>query len=135
MQSDRSTITQATLKTSKAWAQAFRDYASIMGNMGNVDLIISGEKDIMRLPILWKNFMASAPAQALLANPPAQDNPWYDENPIIDIKPEPEPEPEPIIQTHQPEHKPEPKPEPAQNSKNALIEMIAQGLQEIAYKP
>src|SRR6185436_9888118 len=110
MQSDRSTITQATLKTSKAWAQAFRDYASIMGNMGNVDLIISGEKDIMRLPILWKNFMASAPAQALLTKPPAPDNPWYDQHPITAITPatEPEPEPEtaPIIPTT-----PEPKPE------------------------
>ena len=144
MSHDLSTITQGTLKTSRAWAQAFRDYAAIAGNMGNVDLIISGEKNIMRFPKMWEAFLKSQPARVLLENPPVPDTPWYDDTPvplavvpsqqIIDI---PHVDVTPIIPS-QPiavETTPIAPPMNQHGSKNALIELIAQGLQEIAYKP
>jgi len=135
MQTDHNTITQATLKTSSAWAQAFRDYAASKGHFGNIDLLIAGGK--MILPIVWRDFLKSAPAVALLENPPTVDSPWHDSEaiilnhaavpapavPVIDIKPEditPVPAPSnPIVTV------------PQTSAGTALIELIAQGLKDI----
>jgi len=106
--------------------------------MGNVALIISGEKDISRMPILWRDFLKSAPAVALLENPPTPDTPWHEAEaeaeaegnesyaePVPVPVPAPEPEPEPI---------PTPIPTPTVSS-NPLIALIADGLREMGYVP
>ena len=125
MQTDTNTITQATLKTSSAWAQAFRDYASSKNNFGNIPALITGEKTI--LPIVWRDFLKSAPAVALLENPPQPDTPWHEETPApIDIlSTEYRPVPVPI---------PTPIPTPTV-SNNPLIALIADGLREMGYVP
>ena len=146
-------ITSAILQTSAAWAQAFRDYASTQRAMGNIELLIKGEKRIFGA--VWSDFLKSRPAQVLIDNPPVPGTPWY----VPEVAPIPVPETVPDTlpgpeTTSAPEDippsVPEPHsiPEPVQSPKtpytdtravstssNPLFELISQGLKDVGFVP